>query len=146
MIIALAAALSFGSIQTYAEQYQIPVRLSQQIIVAADRHDIPRDLAFALVKVESNFKPTARSKAGALGLTQLMPATARLLRPRVTNRQLLDPAINLDLGFRYLRLMLDKYPTTGMALAAYNRGPGYVDRAPEWQYVRVVLALLPEVP
>lgn len=132
--------------QDYAAQYQIETPLAHKIVVAADKHAVPRDLAFALIRVESNFKPRVRSKSGALGLTQLMPATARYLKPGVTTRQVLQVDTNLDLGLRYFKQMLDRYQNPTMALAAYNRGPGYVDRAPEWQYVRDVLSFAVNTP
>ena len=126
--------------QDFAVRYEISPVLAGQILQAADRYEIPRNLAFAVVKIESNFNPRALGKAGERGLMQLMPSTARWLDKTVTLQQLYSPQVNLNLGFKYLRYLMNRYPTQSMALAAYNRGPGYVDKAPEWQYVRVVLA------
>jgi soluble lytic murein transglycosylase-like protein len=92
---------------------------------AAQRHGIDPKLFEALVEQESGFNPTARSKAGALGLTQLMPSTAAALK--VENP--LDPEQNLDGGARYLSDMLRRYDNdVSKALAAYNAGPGAVDK------------------
>jgi len=110
---------------------------------AARRHDLDPGLVLALVQVESAFRPRAVSPKGALGLTQLMPATARELGVK----DAFDPEQNLDGGVRYLRQLLTRYGgDVARALAAYNAGPGAVDRhqgVPPYretlQYVRRVL-------
>lgn len=90
---------------------------------AARRYSIPEDLFLRLVQQESNWNPNARSSAGAIGLAQLMPGTARILgvNPR-------DPRQNLDGGARYLKEQYDKFRSWRLALAAYNAGPGAVER------------------
>jgi soluble lytic murein transglycosylase-like protein len=90
----------------------------------AARNGIDGRLFAALVWSESNFRPDAVSHAGALGLAQLMPGTARGLGvdPR-------DPLQNLDGGARYLRAQLDRFGRVDLALAAYNAGPGRVQQA-----------------
>lgn len=112
-----------------AKGYPVPDALAEQIVDAAEEHGIAPDVAFGLVATESGFKRTARSHVGAVGLAQLMPATARWLEPGTTRSDLEDPETNLRLGFRYLRDMIEKYEgDTELALTAYNRGPGTVDR------------------
>ncbi len=86
---------------------------------------LPSGLLDALVWTESRYNPLAVSKAGAGGLGQLMPGTARDLG--VSNR--FDPAENLEGAARYLRQMLDEFGVVHLALAAYNAGPGAVKRA-----------------
>lgn len=116
--------------ETYRKKgFQVSPSLARQILEAAEEHDIDPRVAFGLVKTESGFKNSATSHVGAMGLTQLMPATARWLEPGVSRSQLRDSRTNLRIGFRYLADLIEKYDgDTELALLAYNRGPGTVDR------------------
>lgn len=110
-------------------RYGISHELADKIYVSSARYDIEPDVAFGLVFVESTFRERAVSHVGARGLAQVMPRTAKWMDPTVKTRDLFDPEVNLDLGFRYLRQMIDKYNgDVFKALTAYNRGPGTVDR------------------
>lgn len=111
------------------ERYGIPRDLAEDIHDEAVRADLDPELAFGLVNTESSFRHRAVSPVGARGLTQVMPRTARWLRPGVDAEDLFDRRTNLQLGFRYLRQLIDKYDgDVRLALLAYNRGPGTVDR------------------
>ncbi len=90
---------------------------------AARRHGVPEDLFLKLVQQESGFNPKAVSHKGALGLAQLMPQTAALLRVDPH-----DPSQNLDGGARYLMQQYRAFGNWPLALAAYNAGPGAVKK------------------
>nr|WP_149756111.1 transglycosylase SLT domain-containing protein [Roseivivax sediminis] len=90
---------------------------------AARKHGIPEDLFLRLVQQESGWNPNAKSHKGALGLAQLMPQTARLLGVDPH-----DPGQNLEGGARYLKTQFVKFRSWRLALAAYNAGPGAVER------------------
>jgi soluble lytic murein transglycosylase-like protein len=105
-----------GSIRAYAGQYQgIYLNMARQ---AARRHNIPEDLFLRLVDQESRWNPRAESHKGALGLAQLMPATAKALGVDPT-----DPYENLDGGAQYLARQYKRFRNWRLALAAYNAGP-----------------------
>lgn len=95
------------------------------VYAAEAQFGLPTGLLDALIWTESRYNPFAISKAGAAGLGQLMPGTAKELG--VANR--FDPLANLAGAARYLRQMLDRFGVVHLALAAYNAGPGAVERA-----------------
>ena len=113
----------------------------------AARHGIDVGLVHAVIRAESGYRPRARSPAGACGLMQLMPATAR----RFGVRDIWDPAENIRGGVAYLRVLLERFGgDLRLVLAAYNAGEGavakYGNRIPPYAetrtYVRRVLGYL----
>jgi soluble lytic murein transglycosylase-like protein len=114
---------------------------------AATKHGVDSNLLRSVMKQESAFKPCALSVAGAMGLMQIMPDTAEMLHLDDP----FDPEKNVDAGAKFLRTMLDRFGgDVAMALAAYNAGPGTVDRAggvppiaETLQYVSNILGDLP---
>ena len=128
-----------GAIPRYAGKYR--GEYLEHAKAAARKHGIPEDLFLRLVQQESGWNPTAKSDAGALGLAQLMPETARKL-----GVDPLDPKENLEGAARYLRQQYDRFRSWRLALAAYNAGPDAVvkhDGVPPYAetqgYVKAIL-------
>jgi soluble lytic murein transglycosylase-like protein len=106
---------------------------ARAIDTAAARHGVEPELILAVIHIESGYFNFARSHVGALGLMQLMPATGRMLARESGvawsgPEDLFDPALNVALGTRYLAELRDRYGDWDHALAAYNWGPGAIDR------------------
>lgn len=111
-------------------ELRFPLQHGETVKHHATRNALEPAWVYAVIRQESAFNHRARSPAGARGLMQLMPATARLVATRLLNRRpprrarLYDPAVNIDLGTTYLRHVLDQlgdHPV--LATAAYNAGP-----------------------
>jgi soluble lytic murein transglycosylase-like protein len=119
-------------IYKFATRYRIGTDLASAIHENATREGIEPELAFRLVRAESEFKERATSPVGAVGLTQLMPSTARFFDKHITRERLYDRHTNLRIGFRYLRTLIREYHgDLRLALLVYNRGPVAVDSSLE---------------
>jgi soluble lytic murein transglycosylase-like protein len=141
---------SSGATRTSASNFArasnfTPAEINAAIEQAAARHNVDPNLVRAVIKVESNFNPNAVSRKGAMGLMQLMPATARELN--LTNP--FDPEQNVDAGVRHLKHLMESFGgDVRLSLAAYNAGAGAVERsagiphiAETRNYVRRITAL-----
>jgi len=116
-----------NKVMDYSARYQIPSDLAAAVYDIALSEGIDPALGFRLVKIESDFKHDARSSTGALGYTQLQPATARFYDADITESKLLQRDVNLRIGFRFLKDLLGQFNNDmHLALLAYNRGPGKV--------------------
>lgn len=101
-----------------------PVEIARLVETAAKAHNVDPLLVHSVIQVESNYNPLAVSRAGARGLMQLMPATARELGVSDS----FDPRQNIEAGVKYLKQLKDQYQDDRLALAAYNAGPGAVQK------------------
>lgn len=134
---AATGAVRTGSVSSKTQILDLVSKMSK-------KHGVDENLVKALIKQESGFNPNAKSKAGAMGLMQLMPSTAKSLGVN----DAYNPVQNLDGGIRYLKSMMNKYNgNVILALAAYNAGPNAVDKydgVPPYKetqnYVRNILA------
>ncbi len=113
----------------YSARYQIPADLATAIYDIALQEGIDPQLAFRLVKVESNFKSGAKSNMNAIGFTQVQLPTARFYDASLDEKALYERDVNLRIGFRFLNDLLKQYRHDyELALLAYNRGPGRVNQ------------------
>ncbi|HYE57667.1 MAG TPA: M56 family metallopeptidase [Rhodothermales bacterium] len=111
------------ALREIARRYRISERLAGQIVRAAQAERVPVAVAFELVDRQSHFDARRVSARGAIGLTQILPSTARLVRPGTTRADLFDVDTNLRAGFRYLRRMLvEQDGDVEAAFTAYHTG------------------------
>lgn len=114
----------------FSSRFAIPANLAMHVLDESMAEGIDPELAFRLVKLESEFNPRATSPVGAIGLTQMMLPTARYYERGITKEQLYDPKTNLRIGFRYLRGLISQYHGDAkLALLVYNRGEVAVNNA-----------------
>lgn len=139
VLVGLVAAIVVAAVVVWRTQPEIvdravyPLRYEHIVRGHAANYELDPALLAAVIYAESKFDPRARSRAGAIGLMQLLPDTARGIAQRTGGkrfvlRDLYDPEINVRYGAWYLRHLLRRYEDVPTALAAYHAGLGNVDR------------------
>lgn len=101
----------------------------------SQEYNVDENLVYAVIKAESNFNPNAKSSKDAIGLMQLVESTAKDIVKKVDleisndelQERLLDPDININLGTKYLSILIERYQNVEIAVTAYNAGIGTVD-------------------
>ena len=130
-ILALTALERSGGVLTrQAAELRYPLAFSEIADARSSEEGVDRAVFYALIREESLFDPEIRSFAGAVGLAQLMPATAADIARRMRRAApvLTDPVDSLSIGARYLSMLTSQFGTVARALAAYNAGQGNVRR------------------
>lgn len=115
--IALVLGLVLGNVAHADDNNSI----RDMVTTVANEHGIPPALAHSVVKVESTYRCSAKSRDGAMGIMQVMPKTARAIG---VNGNLLDCRTGLKAGMKYLKLAIDRYGVTCAGISAYNTGMG----------------------
>ena len=132
LIVVLLGPIGFGEKMMkimYSKKYE------NLVVIYSEKYQVDSDLIFALIKAESNFNSSAVSGKGAKGLMQLMEETAKdvskktdlKIEPDEIGEKLLQADVNIELGTKYISILLEKYNNTAIALTAYNGGIGTVD-------------------
>jgi soluble lytic murein transglycosylase len=135
VLAAVAGGVAVWVVSAEPEWYQrarYPLRYESIVRAHARNYDLPPTLLAAVIYTESKFDADARSGAGAVGLMQLLPDTAKGIAIRTGGDRfvvsdLLDPELNVRYGSWYLRNLLNRYDDVRTALAAYHAGQGNVD-------------------
>ena len=106
-------------------------KYSYEVEKYSKEYDVDENLIYAVIKAESNFDENAVSRKNAKGLMQLMYDTAKdvakTINIEIDEEKILEPDININIGTKYLSMLIAKYQTIEVALAAYNAGSGNVD-------------------
>ena len=132
--IALIVGILIGLCWDLYDRFAAPYKYQQYIEKYSAEYDIPEEIIFAVIKIESSFRASVTSPVGAMGLMQMMPDTFEWLTgnyhlgENLTTLSLYDPEINIKYGTYYLRYLKDKFGDWNTVLAAYNAGEGNVSK------------------
>lgn len=137
LIIILILFLLFGVFHMQEKVLKIiyPKQYSEYVEKYSAEYNVDSNLVYAVIKAESNFNVNANSSKGARGLMQLMEETAKDINKKLENSaneneissKLNEPEYNINLGTKYLSILIEKYGNIEIALTAYNAGIGTVD-------------------
>lgn len=130
MIIIVVAILLLLKTQILPKMY--PKKYSELVEKYATEYELDPLLVYSIIKAESNFKEEAKSNSNAIGLMQIMLETAKEIGQKIdieeiTEEKLLEPDININIGTKYFKILLEKYNNEKLAIIAYNAGMGNLD-------------------
>ena len=135
LIAAIAIALGFLAdfVITCLEKQAYPQGYESYVTVYAETYGVPENLVYSVIRTESDFESGAVSRVGAIGLMQIMPDTFKWLTDDILFEHmevgmLYDPETNIRYGTFYLSYLYDRYADWDLVIAAYNGGPGNVDK------------------
>ena len=131
IIIIIVLALLLFKINILPKMY--PQKYSEYVEKYAKENELDPLLVYSIIKAESNFKEKAKSNSNAIGLMQVMLTTAQeigkeLEIEEITEEKLCEPKINIEIGTKYFKSLLDKYNNYNLAIIAYNAGMGNLDK------------------
>ena len=132
--IALIAGILIGLGWNLYNHLILPYKFQPYISTYSQEYDIPEEIIFSVIKIESGFRASVTSYAGAMGLMQIMPDTFEWLtgefhlNENLTSAMLFDPEVNIRYGTYYLRYLKNKFGDWNTVLAAYNAGEGNVTK------------------
>lgn len=133
-LISLALALGFDFLVSLAQKQMHPTDFKEYVEKYSDEYGVPEYLIFAVIDVESGFRPYTTSDAGARGLMQMTPDTfewltsAKHLGEDLSSDELFEPEVSIRYGTYYLSYLFERFHDWDTALAAYNAGPSNVEK------------------
>lgn len=134
-ILIIAVIITSIDIPTKIQKIMYKKEYSEYVEEYSQEYNVDENLVYAVIKAESNFNPNAKSSKNAIGLMQLVESTAKEICKKVDIRltddelreKLFEPEININLGTKYLSILIEKYQNVEIAITAYNAGIGTVD-------------------
>lgn len=145
MIVVIVFIIAIIDIPTKIQKLIYKKEYSEYVEKYAEIYNVDENLVYAVIKAESNFNSDAKSNKDAIGLMQLVESTAKDVSKKVDiqltddelKEKLLEPEININLGTKYLSILIDRYQNIEVAITAYNAGIGTVDNWIEKGVIKV---------
>lgn len=133
LLLIVAVAFALANAPKVQGKLSYPRSFENEVLFSSREYGLDPNLVFAVIKTESSFQPDVVSRAGAMGLMQVLPTTAEWIAWRrgfsYDSERILEPAYNIDLGCYLLSYLLEHYDSDlTLAVAAYNAGVGNVDK------------------
>lgn len=135
IVLILCMVIAFLNIPNRIQKIIYKKDYAEYVQKYSKEYNVDENLVYALIKAESNFNTNAKSSKNAIGLMQLMESTAQEICEKMNlqisseelTQKLLEPDININIGTKYLSILIEKYGNIEIAIIAYNAGIGTVD-------------------